>query len=174
VTLNNIRANENTTSGLSVDTTGDLAVLSTLGENLFNLNGNYGLYVNRAEDITLSRVTANDNSLLGMHVSSAATLIITSSNFNRNDTGGILAVLSGDAVLSSVKVINNGTVGFDHDGIYLIIISPGSTVKILNSIVTGHEGSGIDLTGASALILDGTFYYGNDTDNDGQPNVDWP
>jgi parallel beta-helix repeat protein len=150
-----------------------MVILSTLGENFFNVNGDSGIYVINAENITLSKVTVNDNNNLGIYVGSAATLSISSGNIFRNGKEGIDANLSGNVSINSLMVINNGTPGLDYDGIN-ISTSPASLVNILGSIITGHIGSGIDLTGASALILDGTFYYGNDTDNDGQPNVDWP
>jgi hypothetical protein len=40
-------------------------------------------------------------------------------------------------------------------------------------VVTGNWGSGIQLSGFSTLTLTGTYYYGNDMDYDGQPNLIW-
>jgi len=172
-TLNNIRSNNNTSNGFYINTTGDLAVLSTLGENFFNFNGYAGFNVFNAENINMSKVTINDNGDEGIYVNSAATLSISSGSIFRNDEQGIDATLTGDAVLRNLMVVNNGIPGSNYDGIRLTT-APASIVSILGCSITGHVGSGIDLTGASDLILDGSFYYGNDTNNDGQSNVDWP
>ncbi len=174
ITLNALRSENNTGSGLYINTEMDLALLSSLGENNFNLNKGAGIYVHEAFNISLSKVTANDNNEPGLYIEDGqGAMTINTAAFQHNGHEGIVGYVDGDITINKVQITGNGLTIADGDGIRLIT-QPTSMVNILNSMVTGHQGSGIDLTGGSSLTLTGTYYLGNDTDNDAQPNVDWP
>jgi hypothetical protein len=172
ITLNKINADNNDNTGLYVNTTGDFLMLATLGENHFNRNGGQGVYIQNAGNITLNKITANESGQTGMYLAGGNNLTINTATFMHNTWQGIYGSISGNLLINQVLVMNNGTMGSDEDGI-LISSTGSSDAKILNSVVTGNWGSGIQLSGFSTLTLTGTYYYGNDMDYDGQPNLIW-
>ena len=172
VTLNKVYADNNDSHGLYVVTTGDFLMLASQGENHFNRNGGAGIYIVNAFNVTLNKATANQSGWAGLLLSGNNNLTINTATFMHNTGQGISGTLSGNILISNALVMNNGTMGSDEDGI-LIYSSGGTDAKILNSIVTGNWGSGIQLSGFSTLTLTGTYYYGNDMDYDGQPNLIW-
>ncbi len=171
VTLNAICADTNTQSGLYVSTDGDVSVLSTLGENTFNANNGSGFAVGNAAKVSLSKVTINSNLDNGLYISYAADLSINTASIRGNGNNGINASVYGNATINRAQVIGNGA-GTDGDGIHLEV-NPAAIVSITNSFITLNEGEGIDLYQGADLILTGTFCMGNDTDDDGQENVNW-
>jgi hypothetical protein len=120
----------------------------------------------------LNKITANESGQTGMYLAWGNNLTINTATFMHNSWQGIYGSISGNLLINQALVMNNGTMGSDEDGI-LVASSGSSDAKILNSVVTGNWGSGIQLSGFSTLTLTGTYYYGNDMDYDGQPNLIW-
>ena len=164
ITLNAVSACDNIGSGLRIQNSGDLLMLGTLGVNSFSRNGDDGILIWSAANINLNKVTVDYNGNLGMWINSAQSLAINTGSFSRNGGEGIDAILTGNLSLNKLQVLGNGDPSTNQDGIHIQQTGIPADAKILNSIIIGHEGYGIYLSGTDTLTLTGTFYYGNDTD----------
>jgi hypothetical protein len=147
ITLNNIGASYNTTTygeGLvlqndGVGVTSGINILSTLGNNQFNGNSRFGLFAVSNGNITLNKVIASDNGLVGPPFYSGAVLgtygvtssvTITCSAFNHNGKWG-LELLMGGGVLTFKGVAANNNLSTVEFGL-------GGKVPVMSWTVCGH------------------------------------
>jgi len=123
LTLNNIIVNAANGTGAYLDTciavggtctgTGSITVTNSQFNN--NVNSS-GLYVNSANDVTFTNVTATGNGYYGADVvdhTPGGNVQITGSNFNDNDDKGLSVITNGRITLNNVNANNN------RDGAYL-------------------------------------------------------
>ena len=169
ITLNAVSANGNSGTGAYLDNdlgSGDVEILSTLGDNHFSFNGANGLIIATAGNVRLNRITSQENAQRGVSFSNTAgsgTVTITTLITKMNGSYGLFFMTDGAAVLSGITSLNNG-VGTNSDGLYISSTS-ALGVSISNSFFLGNEGSGIeaDLLSTNLLTLVNTAYWGNDS-----------
>ena len=148
ITLNAVTANDNGENGAYLDNdlgTGDVEVLSTLGDNHFSFNGSNGLTIATVGNVKLNKITSQENVLRGVTFSNtggSGTVTITTLVTKMNGSYGLFFITNGAAVLSGITSLNNG-VGTNSDGMYVNSTSAAG-VKISNSFFLGNEGSGIE------------------------------
>ena len=168
VVLNNVSASNNSTAGsrgMFINNSagsGTVTIISTYGGNVFNNNGENGLYVFSTGVFKGSNITANDNAFRGFEVYNqfgTGGVTITGGNFNRNSRSGIYLTTSGDVLISGVSVIGNGF-GDDVPGIY---VTNGGNITLSNSVTTGNGAEGLyAVSGSPATILIyKSLFFGN-------------
>jgi hypothetical protein len=140
-------------------------ILSTYGENTFDENTYEGLTINSNGDVTLSKVTANRNGYQGIYVNTRGKLTAITVTTFRNERDGFYVVADNGVSINGLQSYNNG-ISSNYDGLH-IVVSVGSPVSILNSVIIGNYGDGIEIVGNTTPILTGTFFYGNDINNIG-------
>jgi hypothetical protein len=143
ITLNNTGASLNQTIngfGLYLFNAGSpgspgVNILSTSGNNQFNGNAAYGLYVGSSGNIVLSKVIASDNGFVStssgvlLQTGGTSSISITCSAFNRNKNYG-LQVTIGSGVLSFKSVAANANQGATDLNL--------SKVPVMSWAVCGH------------------------------------
>jgi hypothetical protein len=172
VLLDSMIATNNSTGVQIVNTTGSDAtvkVLNTYSGNVFSDNSQYGLLIASNGYVSLTGITANNNGLDGIKVTTAGDLLLRNAVCYRNAGSGLNAAADGGATLSSVKAANNGLTA-NGDGLY-IEVADGSQISIAYSVVTGNYGSGIEVSGDATPTLTKTSYYGNDINGSGDANL---
>ncbi|MBL8098036.1 MAG: hypothetical protein JNK81_02585 [Anaerolineales bacterium] len=119
VLANNVTASDTVVNhGVLIDNTyGSVPKSVTFtGTNTFNNNGSNGLVITSLGAITLSNVTANDNSSYGANLTntsaSAANVTLTGKNqFNENGTTGLLVNSQGNITVSNITAYGNSSSG---------------------------------------------------------------
>ena len=179
ITLNAVAANDNVDYGAYLDNvsgTSDVEVLSTLGENSFSFNDFYGLTIQTNGNVILSKITAQENGLYGVSVynsgSAGKTVSVNTMITKMNGGHGLSITTAGKTTLASVTSQNNG-IGTNSDGLYVSSTS-ALGLSISNSFFLGNEGSGIeaDLAAFAPFTLVNTAYWGNDSDVNGDQDLD--
>jgi hypothetical protein len=140
-------------------------ILSTYGENTFDENTYEGLTIYSNGDVTLSKVNANRNGYQGIYVNTRGKLTAVAVTTFRNNRDGFYVVADNGVSINGLQSYNNG-ISSNYDGLH-IVVSVGSPVSILNSVIIGNYGDGIEIVGNTTPILTGTFFYGNDINNVG-------
>ena len=178
ITLNAVSANGNGNIGAYLDNTlgsGDVEVLSTLGENIFSFNTLAGLDIASKGNVNLSKITAQENGSYGVSVNNSTgagkTVTINTLVTKMNSSYGLWITTSGKTTLNLVTSLNNG-MGSDTDGLYVNSTSADGLV-ISNSFFLGNAGSGIEanLVSVNLLTLINTAYLGNDAFVSGDQNL---
>jgi hypothetical protein len=172
VTLNNVVANNNNYGAYITNTWGTdskVTVLGTMGENVFNGNVEEGLTIYSHGNVSLTSVTAMSNEGSGVSVNTTASLSASKITLYNNSLYGMTATVDQDVTVNMLQSYNNGVTN-NGDGLYLSL-QTNSVVKILQSVLAGNYGSGIDMFGGLPPVLTGTFYFGNDADNTGDKNL---
>ena len=168
VILNNVSASNNSSAGFrgmfiqNSSGTGTVTVLSSYGGNVFNNNGENGLYVFSTGVFKGSNITANDNAFRGLEVYNqigTGGVTITGGNFNRNSRSGIYLTTTGDVLISGVSVIGNGY-GDDVPGIYVV---NGGNITLSNSVTTGNGAEGLYAESGSpaTILIFKSLFFGN-------------
>jgi hypothetical protein len=189
VTLNNILAINNLQNGAYVDNcdwnddpevnacngNGNVSILGTLGDNTFSDNGATGLAVYSNGAITVDKVFAIQNKGRGMVLSNetgSAPITISNTVTRLNQWHGLHLITNGLVTLRNTHSMSNG-VGLDGAGIFVRAYTASSLKFYLSSFI-GNEGSGIEIAYDTALlpVLSGVSYFGNDTDRDGDLNLE--
>ena len=174
ITLNAVVANDNVDYGAYLDNvsgTGDVEVLSTLGENLFSFNDFYGLTIQTNGNVILSKITTQLNGLYGATVNNSGgagkTVSVNTLITKMNGGYGLFITTTGKATLTGITSLYNG-VGTNLDGLYVNSTS-ALGLSISNSFFLGNEGSGIDadLAVLAPFTLTNTAYWGNDSNVNG-------
>jgi hypothetical protein len=178
VTLNGIAANENDDVGIRINNTagsGKVELLGTLGENFINGNALVGLHITTNGDITLSKVTAVDNTLMGINAISSGTAgfvrVDTLKTISNGQTG-ISIQTNGKVTINKLISFYNGTLN-NTDGLYVNTTSMDGVI-ISNSYFIGNEGSGVEanvIDPVTMVTIINTTYLGNDSDNSGDPDL---
>jgi hypothetical protein len=178
VTTNNILAVNNGSNGVFIDNTygsGFASVLGSMGENNISDNGASGLAVYSNYTITVDKVISIQNGGNGMILNNefgTGNITVTNVVSRLNAKDGLQIISGGPSVLLKyVQSMSNG-VGYDGDGLYIEIPDP-SYLKIYYSTFIGNEGNGIDVLGTVPEMpqLFSVSYFGNDTDMDGDRNL---
>ena len=178
ITLNAVVANDNVDYGAYLDNlsgTGDVEVLSTLGENIFSFNDFYGLTIQTNGNVILSKITTQENGLYGVSVNNSGgagkTVSVNTMITKMNGGFGLFITTTGKATLVSVTSLYNG-VGTNQDGLYISSTSAAG-LSISNSFFLGNEGSGIeaDLALLAPFTLTNTAYWGNDSNVNGDQDL---
>ena len=178
VTTNNILAVNNGSNGVFIDNTygsGDISVLGSMGENNISDNGASGLAAYSNGKITVDNVIAIQNGGNGMILNNefgSGNITVTNVVTRLNARDGMQIKSGGPSVtLKYIQSMSNG-VGYDGDGLYIEIPDP-SYLKIYYSSFIGNEGNGIDVFGDVPEMpqLFSVSYFGNDTDMDGDKNL---
>jgi len=164
---------DNGGDGAYLDNSSGLSALKVTGDSFFNRNGDDGLHTVAEYTITISKVTAENNSGDGIQAD-ATTGNITISKAYVKYSGENGFNLSGNAKISLANAtgFSNGA-GDDGDGLN-IIASVTTLITLNNAAFIANEGSGIEVSGGLVFpTLLNTFYFGNDTDNDADLNFHW-
>lgn len=165
ITLTNVIANWNRDTGvvLKNQTSTTNASVTVSGTNLFSNNGGSGLLVTSKGLVTLSGITTEHNSYLGILVDNYSSgtgignVTISKVNTRSNDSIGLMIQSNGTITLSSVvSMLNN------HG---MEIYSHGKNVLITNSVIAANDGNGIyaQLGTTGNLTLTNTLLFGNST-----------
>ena len=167
ITLNNISASFNGGMGTSINNStgsGKVSILSTLGVNTFNSNrGSANVYIYSYGDVTGDKITANLNiNGRGVWVDYANNLTLTNITANSNLQEGLrVNISSGSVSISNATIFNNG-VSWGADGMYFGAL--GYDVTIANSTILGNGFYGIRaLIGVGqSLTVNSCLVIGND------------
>jgi hypothetical protein len=179
ITLNNITANDNTggigayvdnvrfTSGGGTDSA--LPVNVTLnGTNLFNGNGWHGLEVWSDGAITLSNITANDNTGVGAYLNNTTNMktlnlrnIILKGwgTFVNNGLNGLEFYASGSVTLSRITADGNQAAGLGTGN--GVVGVAGTSITFTCGSLNLNQADGYHLTAGTFVVLKGVFTYGN-------------
>jgi hypothetical protein len=126
VSVNNVSANTNNQTGVSINSTSGLnSAITFTGTNYFNDNGYSGLVIQSAGQVTISNITANGN----------GTSMI--SGYGVSITNSTLTSFKGVTLLGTNTLNNN----YSHN---LIIISSGAVT--LNNITANNSANGFGVS----------------------------
>jgi hypothetical protein len=175
VLLTNIQACSNDADGLYVNNSygaGKLTIKST-SDNLFIGNGGSGISADVGGAIWLERIQAiaNHSDGIGLTHDAGKTGAVTIKKVIALSNGreGLDLAVRGAVYMENINAMGNGSSGNYHG---IMVVSNSNPMTIKNSVVIGNTGSGLDTwLGGQTLTLVNTYYYGNDTNNTGDP--DW-
>ncbi|MFN3492045.1 MAG: beta strand repeat-containing protein, partial [Anaerolineales bacterium] len=121
VTLNNINANENLSSGVYINgsaASGNTAHVTLTGKNQINNNGSINIFVLTKGNITISNLTANQSAsgqgayLYNDYVGTINGVTISGVNsFTNNSLGGLVIYSNGAVTMSKITADGNGGAG---------------------------------------------------------------
>jgi len=166
ITLHHVKADNNEYDGARLDNTASTSGASitigsdSLGNSEFSGNASDGLEAISNGDISLSGVTADDNTDFGaflVNVADPPSITITNSHFDANGEDGLDAISNGDISLSGVTADGNTFTG-------AVLNDIGIDPTITNSQFDGNGYDGLvvlslgdtTLTGVTADDNDGT------------------
>jgi len=182
VILNQVGASANTLMGADINNDGTLVrnvqLLSTFGENMFNLNGDTGLKIVTHGSVTLNNVTAIMNMLSGVpdtepderylhggvlidNTSGTACVRIVGANISYNSgnfTIGLNVDTNGAVYLRSLTASNNHW-GADINNLGSLDISKG--ISIIQSTFNNNANAGIIATTFGNIIVNNINAIGN-------------
>ncbi len=173
VSAQKMHALENGGDGAYFDSTSGTGKVTINGDSFFSGNSGDGLRVLANYNVSLKKITAEENGEDGIDVEAGDGNI----SLNRIDvkySGAHGFNLSGNSKisLSYLTGFNNGS-GSDGDGLH-IEANVATAISIKNATFMANEGSGIEIDGGLEFpSLNNIFYFGNDTDNDGDMNLHW-
>lgn len=188
VVLNKIEAISNIGGGMGVWIINNgipalakpVSILSTYGTNTFSSNNNVNLYIVTGGAVVVNGVTADssvtNSGIVVDNASGTGTVTFSNVTTRYNQNNGIMINTKGNVTLSGVNSLFNsvGTITRAYSGI-LIGTNDIVTAKVTisNSLVSGNADYGIqlDLNAFGPYTLTNVFYFGNDTDGDGQLNL---
>ena len=179
VTARDLTALNNKQNGMHFGTNGgaEIGNFTLSGTNLFSGNSLNGLRIESAGNVSLTQVTAEKNGQSGVAAAAYAgtgTLTLNKVYANYNGGFGVAGSSNNTILLNTVYALNNGTVA-DSDGIYMVQGSITATTSLLNCVMQGNTGSGLEVDTAgdrsSISINANTTYFGNDVDDSGDPEV---
>ncbi|MFN8410892.1 MAG: right-handed parallel beta-helix repeat-containing protein [Anaerolineales bacterium] len=132
VTLANINTNTNGSIGADIDNSNANTPLNVVmtGDNTFNTNGGYGLYVKSKGAITLNNVLANKNSNMGAYLTNdftgaAGAITLTGFNvFTENIDNGLFITSRGAIVINNITASSNGQSGANIQNTMAGIVTP--------------------------------------------------
>lgn len=146
--------------GASIDNSGAGVSANVVftGFNVFNNNGLNGLVINSKGAVTLSNITANDNTFSGLDVNNStgtASVTLTGINtFNGNGDNGATILSSGTVNLTKVTGDENGQSG--------LVVSTTAAVTITCGSFNLNNWYGWEVSNAlSSLTIKGVFTAGN-------------
>lgn len=179
ININNIEASGNGYIGAYLNndyaTAKGISVLSTLGKNTFNGNTSSGLEFYSQGNVLLSGITADGNlGSWGVAGENNGTGTVTLSNIvTRFNQGQGIGVFANNAVTITNAISLSNSTAFVGAGIIVSNTALNSFIKIMNSVVSqnGYYGIRVDLNTGSTLTLTGTYYYGNNFNGGGYPNL---
>jgi len=171
VTVQKIHALDNGGTGAYFNNTSGTSKVTINGDSYFSGNGGDGLQVLSAYNVSISRIVAERNSGDGIDVEAGdGNISLNRIEVKYSGTHGLNISGNNNITLSNLTSFNNGF-GTDGDGVH-ITAALTTSVTIKNASFMANEGSGIEIAGALAYpTLNNTFYFGNDTDNDGDMNL---
>lgn len=176
ITLSNVISTWNSYHGAELLNNGSTthAAISVSGSTStpgFSNNGGYGIRMQSMGAVTVKNILLNNNTNWGLYAnnyqSGNGIGNFTVSNVTANDTtgDGFYITSNGIVTLSSVISMFN-----TDDGVY--VNSNDNKVVVSNSVMIANAGNGIDATiGTGTFTMSNTLYFGNDTDNSGDPNI---
>lgn len=171
VSLNNVTASSNTGTGLLVDntfaTTATPKPVTLTGISSFTYNGGNGLNINSYGAVTMSKVTASNNSGAGAQVyndgaTTPANVTITGYGiFNSNTPFGLTISSKGAITLANITANGNSNRGME------IINSAGTGAVTLTGVNTfvGNVGSGAYIVSSGNVSV--TKITGDDNSESG-------
>lgn len=166
VSVNNVSANTNGQTGVSVNNLGLNSATTFTGTNAFNDNGYSGLVIQSAGQVTLSNITANGNgtamiagygvSIGNQTLTSFKGVTLTGTNSFSNNYNSNLIITSSGAV-----TLNNITANYSNNGYGVSINNTPSgaskpmavTINGINNSMTHNGLSGLDITTHGAVTL---------------------
>jgi hypothetical protein len=179
VTARDLTALNNDQNGMYFGTNGgtEIGNFTLSGTNLFSGNSLNGLRIESAGNVSLTQVTAEKNGQSGVAAAAYAgtgTLTLNKVYANYNGGFGVAGSSNNTILLNTIYALNNGTVA-DSDGIYMVQGSTTATTSLLNCVMQGNTGSGLEVVTAGdrsfISINANTTYFGNDVDDSGDPEV---
>jgi len=166
VSVNNVSANTNTQTGVSINNLGLNSATTFTGTNAFNDNGYSGLVIQSAGQVTLSNITANGNgtamiagygvSISNQTLTSFKGVTLTGTNSFSNNYNSNLIITSSGAV-----TLNNLTANYSNNGFGVSINNTSSgvskpmavTINGTNNSMTHNGLSGLDITTYGSVTL---------------------
>jgi putative surface-exposed virulence protein len=194
ITAGGIKSQWNNGSGLAlfnnfIGSTGNITLLGTLGQNVFEGNALAGMRIYSNGNVTLSNFLVKNNGSYyndeaydpealsaGMYVSAGGKILLSSGTVDQNNRAGILIDSYNSVTMSKMLVVMNGWFSdwtYDESGIEIRAhnVSP---VTITSSLIFGNAKHAILIHDAvGAPLLTGTVYFGNDLDGSGDADVEY-
>jgi hypothetical protein len=146
------------------------------GSNVFSNSSHNGLQVTTTGTVNITGVLAEGNLFNGIYVldtgSSDKTITLRNITARNNGRYGGFADANGVVRLTNVNSYLNGMMG-DFAGIY--VYAGGNFIYFTNCVAISNTGSGIYVLGtpASMVYLVNSLYFGNDTNNNGDPDLQY-
>jgi len=198
VTLNGVEADNNAGTGIYVDTMGQITAkkisgsfngesgallmnwdhgptypVKLIGDSFFHGNGEDGLVALSDGYITISKVYADGNNFSGVAALTDESYVTMSKVVsNNNGASGIYIEANLGLSLNNVVTMSNGFGIGNGNGLRYTIYDPFGYATIRYSVFMGNEGSGIDAYIVYPTLIK-TYYFGNDWNGDGDPNIDF-
>ena len=170
VNIDNTHADENRLIGATINAAGDVAINNSTFNGNNGITGavgnqtlhGYGLGVISLGSITLSGVSANDNTLYGAHLDAGTDVTVTNSSFSivtadpllvpvAVDNHGLQIVADGNVFLDTVTLNNNETFGAN--------IQAGGDVFLDSVTATNNGTNGVEVVASctNVFLINGTF-----------------
>ena len=175
VTVSHISIDGPNSTGLEVDTAGDIALedvsssntngygailysstgsVTLYGNNFFNNNANSGLYAEAGNDINAENLTANDNGTYGAEIYASNNATLSGLNtFDGNTESGLYVESGQDIYANNITATNNGNNGAE--------LNSNNEIFAQNLTALGNNGTGAELYASSNVTLNGTNQFNN-------------
>jgi len=175
VTVSHISIDGTNSTGLEVDTDGDITLedvsssntngygtilysstgsVTLQGNNSFNNNANSGLYAEASNDINAENLTANNNGTYGAEIYSSNNATLNGVNtFDGNTESGLYVETGQDIYVNNVTAINNGNNGAE--------LNSNNDIYAQNLTAQANNGTGAELYASSNVTMNGTNQFNN-------------
>ncbi len=173
VNVQKVHAMDNGGVGAFIDNASGGNKVTISGESIFSGNDGDGLRVITLSHLTISKVTAERNGGDGMDLSAGdGNIQLNQINIKYSAENGLKLAGNNRITISNLVSMSNG-IGTDGDGIQ-VLAATTTLMSFKNTTFMANEGNGIEIIGAAQLpSLVNTYYFGNDTDGDGDLNLYW-
>ena len=185
VKVEQVRADNNTASGMVIDNTaGGSKTSVTITNSQFHNNGNIGLYINTNSSVSLKVISVSGNAGTGADLRAARGISVEQSTFINNGQGGVsiqsndqgndvsfldvlvrdnghygISIDSNDSVeMENVSAFGNSHTSASHNAV--TVINDGS-VSIKNSSFSENLHGGLAIESYGTVMLSGVTISGN-------------
>lgn len=159
VTVNNITVNNAAGTGLTIDTSQDVAINNSTFSNNNNTGSSFpidghGLDIQRARNVTINNSTFSGNERHGAFINSSTSTILNST-FSGNTQNGASISANNDVAISNSTFSGNG-----GDGAFIDSLD----ATITNSTFSGNSGVGATIWLANNVSITNSTFSGNGED----------
>ncbi len=179
VVLNSVQVSNNSFRGVDIMNndlfTKPVTILASYYANNFSSNGSNNLHIVTYGVVSITNAIADlSETGVGFYITSGSAVTLSKVTARFNATDGIYISTLGNITISGITSMFNQGIGGSFAGLYINTNgSAAAKVTIKNGVITSNADYGIELNLAPSGLytLTSVFFYGNDTDHDGQPNL---